>query len=72
MVEAHFQKLFSKDGRTDSYLKEYFLSNIPCMVTEEGNIDLMKPFGEPEIVDVIWAMEPDKSPGPDDFSFHFY
>ena len=32
----------------------------------------MKPFNGQEILDVIWAMEPDKSPRPDGFSFHFY
>ena len=32
----------------------------------------MKPFMEEEIIDVIWSMEPDKAPGPDGFSFHFY
>ena len=32
----------------------------------------MRPFSEKEILDVIWAMEPDKAPGPDGFSFHFY
>ena len=32
----------------------------------------MKPFAKEEIIDVIWSMEPDKSPRPDGFSFHFY
>ena len=32
----------------------------------------MKPFSENEILEVIWAMEPDKAPGLDGFSFHFY
>ena len=27
---------------------------------------------EEDIIDVIWSMEPDKSPGPDGFSFQFY
>ena len=48
------------------------MSNIPCMVSEEENDELMKPFSEQEIIDVIWSMEPDKSPGHDGFSFHFY
>ena len=72
VAEAHFQKLFSEDGCTDLDLTVDFLSNILCMVTEEENIELMKPFAEQEIVDVIWAMEPDKAPGPDSFSFHLY
>lgn len=32
----------------------------------------MKPFIEEEISNVIWDMEPDKAPGPDGFSAHFY
>ena len=32
----------------------------------------MKIFSEKEVVDVIWAMEPNKAPGPDGFSSHFY
>ena len=42
------------------------------MVNKEENDELMKPFSEQEIIDVIWSMEPDKASGPDDFSFHFY
>ena len=32
----------------------------------------MKPFSEQESVEFIWAMESDKTPGPDGFSIHFY
>ena len=49
-----------------------FLSNIPSLVSVEVNAGLVKPFTEKEIMDVIWAMEPDKAPGPDGFSIHFY
>ena len=72
VAEAHFQNLFSEDGSSDSVLTTNFLCNIPCLVSEEENVELMKPFSKQEIIDVIWAMEPDKSPGPDGFSFHFY
>ena len=72
VVEAHFQNLFSEDGSSNSNLTIDFFTNIPCMVSEEENVELMKPFLEQEIIDVIWAMEPDKAPSPDDFSFHFY
>ena len=61
VAEAHFQNLFSEDGISDLDLTTNFLSNIPCMVSEEDNVDLLKPFAEQEIIDVIWAMEPDKS-----------
>ena len=42
------------------------------LVSQEDNVGLVKIFSEKEVVDVIWAMEPDKAPGPDEFSIHFY
>ena len=71
-VEAHFQSLCREDGSIDSNLTSKFLSNIPCLVSEEENVELMKPFSEEEFIDVIWSMELDKALGPDEFSFHFY
>ena len=71
MAEVHFQNLFREDGSSNSELTSDFLDNIPCMVSEEENLELMKPFSEEEIIDVIWSMEPDKAPGPDGFSFIF-
>ena len=49
-----------------------FLSNIPPLASHEDNVGILKPFTKKEIVDVIWAMKPDKAPGPDGFSIHFY
>ena len=72
MDEEHFQNLFRDDGSSDIDLASDFLSNIPSLVSEVENSELMKPFIEQEIIDVIWSMESDKAPGPDGFSFHFY
>ena len=72
MAKAHFQNLFCEDGSSNSDITYDFLFNIPCLVSEEDNVVLMKPFSEQEIIDVIWAMELDKALGLDDFSFHFY
>ena len=49
-----------------------YLDNVPSLASAEDNYDLMKPFSEKEIFYVIWAMESEKAPGPDGFSFHFY
>jgi hypothetical protein len=49
-----------------------FLTHIPRLVNEEDNSSLWKPFTEDEISNVIWKMEPDKAPGPDGFTMHFY
>ena len=68
----HFQQLFHEEGNSDEILNADFLSNIPSLVSHEDNVGLVKPFTEKEVVDVIWAMEPDKAPGTDGFSIHFY
>ena len=44
MDEVHFHNLFREDGSSDSDLTSEFLSNIPCMVSEEENDELMKLF----------------------------
>ena len=64
--------LFQNDGCSDEEVSSEFLNNVPSLVSIEDNYDLMKPFSEMEIIDVIWAMEFDKSLGPDGFSIHFY
>ena len=64
--------MYKEDGFIDSDLTSEFLANIPCLVREEENDELVKPFSEEEIIDVIWSMELDKAPGLDRFSFHFY
>ena len=72
LAEVHFHNLYREDGSSNSNFTSDFLSNIPCLVSEEENDELMKPFSEQEIIDVIWSMERDKAPGPYGFSFHFY
>ena len=49
----------------------YFLDNIPSFVSTEDNKDLLKPFSEKEVLDVIWAMDRDKSLGRMGFPFIF-
>ena len=71
-ANEHFQILFEEDSKTDVELNFDFLSNIPSLVSQEDNAGLVKIFSEKEVVDVIWAMEPDKAPGPGEFSIHFY
>ena len=69
---THFQLLFHEDGLAASDVSVEFLDKIPTLVNPEDNQALLKPFSEQEILDVIWVMEPDKAPGSDGFSFHFY
>ena len=64
--------LFKDDDCSYEQVSSDFLHNVPSLVSIEENFDLMKPFSEQEIVEVIWAMESDKAPGPDGFLIHFY
>ena len=64
--------MYHEGGLAASDVSVDFLDNIPALVNPEDNQALFKPFSEQEILDVIWAMELDKAPGLDGFSFHFY
>jgi hypothetical protein len=71
-AEKHFQSLYKEeDSDCEETISDY-LSHIPSLVSRDDNADLMKLFTEEEICNVIWSMEPDKAPGPDGFSIHFY
>ena len=69
---THFQLLYHEDGLAASDVSVEFMDKIPALVNPQDNQALLKPFFEQEILDVIWAMEPNKAPVPDGFSFHFY
>jgi hypothetical protein len=50
---------------------ETMLENIPAVVSEEENKDLLKPIEEAEIQNTIWSLKPDKAPEPDGVSISF-
>ena len=64
--------MFQEDGLSNGEVSAEFLDSVPSLVSTKDNYDLMKPFTEKEILDVIWEMKPDKAPGTDGFSFHFH
>ena len=45
--------LFQDDGFFDEEVSNDFLNNVPSLVSNEDNYDLMKPFSEREIVYAI-------------------
>ena len=63
LFEPHTQNSFSMD-KTLRY-------DIP-QVSEEENKVLTAPFGEEEVKTVVFDMEHNKAPGPDDFPAEFY
>ena len=65
--------MFQDDGIIyDEEVSKEFLKNVPSFVSNRENIDLMMPFSEKEIVEVIWAMESNKAPRPDGYSIQFF
>eukprot|EP00253_Pinus_taeda_P018086 PITA_18086 len=68
----HFRNLLSAERNGEEEDEAEFLSVIPSLVSEEDNVSLMSPATEEEITNIVWSMDPDKAPGPDGFSIHFY
>ena len=60
-----------KDAKNEKE-KEESLSNIPKLIKEDQNENLIKKVSEEEIWNVINHLQPNKSPGPDGFTAHFY
>eukprot|EP00253_Pinus_taeda_P009219 PITA_09219 len=68
----HFRELLSAERNGEEEDETDFLSVIPSLVSEEANASLTSPATEEEITNIVWSMDPDKAPGPDGFSIHFY
>ena len=71
-ASKHYQLLFQDDGITDKEASTELLENIPSLVNDADNYDLMNPFTKQEIVDTIFSMESENAPRPDGFYAHFY
>ena len=71
-ARSHFKDLFSEEGEEDPSFAEDLLENIPSLVKGEDNKEMEKPFSETKVCNTIWGMDPDKAPGPDGFTAHFY
>ena len=69
---SHFQSLYIEEGVSHMAVSAELLYFIPSLIFADHNAGLLKHFSEKEIVDVIWAMEPKKSPSLDGFFIHFY
>jgi len=72
IVVSHFHHLYSKENDDNEEGNKEFLKNILTVVTKEDNTTLLSPTNEEEINKIIWSMDPDKAPGPDGFTIHFY
>ena len=72
MVWQHFNLLLSDRGETDPISQDDMPSGIHSNISDKENEELGKPILEHEIIEAIWALQPDKSPGPDGFMINFY
>lgn len=68
-IISYFQSLYISDGAN---ISQKLLDGIPRTVPEEINGDLTRPVTEEEIIKAIFAMNPDKSLGPDGMTAGFY
>jgi hypothetical protein len=69
----HFDSLYqhpSNEGTNEE--AQEMLANIPNIVSEHDNNQLVREITEEEIAKAVWDMDPDKAPGPDGFSIRFY
>ena len=69
---SHFQQLYKEEGVDTDEESQDFLTHVPRLVNEEDNSRLLKPFTQDKISNVTWKVEPDKAPGSEGFSIHFY
>jgi hypothetical protein len=53
-------------------LSNIFLSHLPSLISEEDNQKLNRQIEEEEILQEINQFHPDKAPGPDGFTIHFF
>lgn len=61
----HYRELLIKNGEEEDYGD--LLQYLPSRITAEINDNLSKEIEEEEIREAIWALQPDKAPGPNGF-----
>jgi len=66
----HYRELLTENGEEEDYTD--LLQYLPNKIITEINDSLNKEIEEEEIRGAIWALQPDKAPGPDGFLICFY
>jgi hypothetical protein len=69
---SHFRKLYTKEGEDNQEQSKQFTEHIPHLINEEDNKELSKEVTVEEVKEVLNQFDPDKAPGPDGFTLHFY
>jgi hypothetical protein len=71
-AKLHFQALLTEDGNIDINVQESLLQNIPSKISQEDNYMINQEVTEKELHEALFQLHPDKAPGPDGFTAHFY
>jgi hypothetical protein len=69
LTSTFYEDLYISEGVTNM---GEVINVIPVKVTEQMNMDLLKPFEEHEFKTALFQMFPTKAPGPDGFPTHFF
>jgi hypothetical protein len=72
VTKNHFEALYIKQEEVDPVSTAIMLENIPHLIFEVENEELVKEIEEGEIIKVIWGLAPDKALGPNGFFIHFF
>ena len=64
--------MYTKEDEVDSDASMEMLQNIPPLVSNEENLDLIKYIKEHEIIKVIWGLNLDKAPSLYGCSIHIF
>jgi hypothetical protein len=71
-VTDAFETFYSKMHISTINPNDYPLSLVPTLIQEDVNNKLTRVVHQQEIKEALDQMNPDKSPGPDDFTTRFY
>ena len=71
-ANRHYKNLYSQEEEINIAVEEEMLKVIPTLITEQDNNLLLKRIKDSEILEAIWSLDPDKAPGPDRFTIHFF
>ena len=71
-AKLHFERLLTEDGTTDLNIQADLLLNTSNVVNKEDNTKINQEVTEKELHEPLFQLHPDKAPGPDGFSSHFY
>eukprot|EP00253_Pinus_taeda_P024884 PITA_24884 len=66
----HFKELLTETKEEELY--DDLLQHLPTKITTDLNKSLIEEIKEKEIVEAIWSLQPNNTPGPDGFPICFY